>query len=86
MRCGEKRVLHWYINLATEAIPLLEMPWKDLKQRAAKAYQVHPHARPCYHCAVNSRYAPWCASQETTPFDHYVTAVIINLRKPNKMK
>eukprot|EP00954_Amorphochlora_amoebiformis_P021015 1343540-Amorphochlora_amoeboformis.AAC.1 len=39
MRCGEKETLHWYIELATKAIPLLNMSWKDLKRIAAKCHQ-----------------------------------------------
>eukprot|EP00467_Chlorarachnion_reptans_P022463 CAMPEP_0114514598 /NCGR_PEP_ID=MMETSP0109-20121206/16241_1 /TAXON_ID=29199 /ORGANISM="Chlorarachnion reptans, Strain CCCM449" /LENGTH=598 /DNA_ID=CAMNT_0001694653 /DNA_START=148 /DNA_END=1944 /DNA_ORIENTATION=+ len=39
MRCGEKETLHWYINLADKAIPLLKMKWKDLKRVAAKCHQ-----------------------------------------------
>lgn len=39
MRMGEKRVLHWFLKLEAEAIPMLEMQWKDLKKIAAKCYQ-----------------------------------------------
>lgn len=39
MRCGEKETLAWYIQLAEKAIPLLKLPWKDLKRTAAKCYQ-----------------------------------------------
>mmetsp|Transcript_3916 Transcript_3916/g.7502 ORF Transcript_3916/g.7502 Transcript_3916/m.7502 type:complete len:601 (+) Transcript_3916:115-1917(+) len=39
MRCGEKETLHWYIDLADKAIPLLKMAWKDLKKIAAKCHQ-----------------------------------------------
>jgi len=39
MRRGEKQVLNWYINLADKCIPLLQMPWKDLKRATAKCYQ-----------------------------------------------
>jgi len=38
MRRGEKEVLHFYIEMAKECIPLLQMPWKDLKRHAAKCY------------------------------------------------
>jgi histone-lysine N-methyltransferase SETD3 len=38
MRRGEKEVLQFYIDLAKEVIPLLNMPWKDLKRVAAKAH------------------------------------------------
>jgi histone-lysine N-methyltransferase SETD3 len=36
MRRGEKQVLRWFIDLADKALPLLDMPWKDLKRTAAK--------------------------------------------------
>jgi len=39
MRRGEKEVLHWFIELAEKAIPLLQMNWRDLKRTAAKSYQ-----------------------------------------------
>jgi len=39
MRAGEKRVLHWFIDLAKNATPLLQTPWKDLKRIAAKCSQ-----------------------------------------------
>jgi len=38
MRRGEKQVLHYFVDLADRAIPLLRMPWKDLKRAAAKSY------------------------------------------------
>jgi len=38
MRRGEKEVLRFYIDMAKECIPLLQMPWKDLKRHAAKCY------------------------------------------------
>lgn len=38
MRRGEKEVYHFYIDLAKECIPFLQMPWKDLKRHAAKCY------------------------------------------------
>jgi len=38
MRRGEKEVYHFYIDMAKECIPFLEMPWKDLKRHAAKCY------------------------------------------------
>jgi len=37
MRRGEKQVLRWFIDLAEKALPLLDMPWKDLKRTAAKS-------------------------------------------------
>jgi len=39
MRSGEKETLHWYIELADKAIPMLKMSWKDLKRLAAKCHQ-----------------------------------------------
>jgi len=36
MRRGEKEVLEYYVQIAKEAIPLLNHPWKDLKRIAAK--------------------------------------------------
>jgi len=39
MRLGEKRVLQWFIDLADTAIPMLKMPWKDLKRQAGKSRQ-----------------------------------------------
>jgi len=36
MRRGEKEVYHFYIDLAKECIPYLQMQWKDLKKIAAK--------------------------------------------------
>ena len=39
MRSGEKKVLQWFIDLAKNATPLLQTPWKDLKRIAAKAAQ-----------------------------------------------
>jgi len=39
MRSGEKETLHWYIELANKAIPMLKMSWKDLKRVAAKCNQ-----------------------------------------------
>jgi len=39
MRCGEKEVLHWYIDMADKAIPMLKMAWKDMKRLATKCYQ-----------------------------------------------
>jgi len=39
MRRGEKEVLHWFIELAEKALPLLAMNWRDLKRTAAKSYQ-----------------------------------------------
>lgn len=39
MRSGEKETLHWYIELANRALPLLQLSWKDLKRTAAKCYQ-----------------------------------------------
>jgi len=38
MRRGEMEVCHYYVELAEKCIPLLEMPWKDLKKYAAKCY------------------------------------------------
>jgi len=38
VRRGEKEVLHYYVELAEKCVPLLEMPWKDLKKYAAKCY------------------------------------------------
>lgn len=38
MRRGEKEVYHFYIEMAKECIPFLQMPWKDLKRHAAKCY------------------------------------------------
>jgi len=35
-RHGEKEVLAWLVECADKAIPLLQMPWKDLKRLAAK--------------------------------------------------
>jgi len=35
-RHGEKEVLTWLVECADKAIPLLQMPWKDLKRIAAK--------------------------------------------------
>mmetsp|Transcript_3718 Transcript_3718/g.5072 ORF Transcript_3718/g.5072 Transcript_3718/m.5072 type:complete len:603 (+) Transcript_3718:247-2055(+) len=40
MRCGEKETLHWYMDLADKAVPLLKMKWKDLKRLAAKCHQI----------------------------------------------
>jgi len=37
VRRGEKEVLHWYVNLADNAIPLLRMPWRRLKNLATKS-------------------------------------------------
>jgi hypothetical protein len=33
---GEKEVLQFFIDLEKECVPLLQMPWKDLKKIAAK--------------------------------------------------
>jgi len=38
MRRGEKEVYHFYIDMAKECVPYLQMPWKDLKRHAAKCY------------------------------------------------
>lgn len=38
-RRGEKQVLKWFIDVATQAVPFLNLPWKDLKRVAAKCYQ-----------------------------------------------
>jgi histone-lysine N-methyltransferase SETD3 len=35
-RHGEKEVLAWLVECAERAIPLLQLPWKDLKRLAAK--------------------------------------------------
>ena len=32
MRQGEKEILHWYLNLATKVLSLLDMPKKDVKK------------------------------------------------------
>jgi histone-lysine N-methyltransferase SETD3 len=37
MRCGEKRVLQGFVDLAAKCIPYLNMAWKDLKKVAAKS-------------------------------------------------
>lgn len=39
MRFGEKEVLHGFVTLAEKCIPMLKMPWKDLKKVAAKCSQ-----------------------------------------------
>jgi histone-lysine N-methyltransferase SETD3 len=38
MRRGEKQVLRWFMDLAEKSLPLLDLPWKDLKRTAAKFY------------------------------------------------
>lgn len=51
MRHGEKTVLHWYINLADQVIPMFEQPWKDLKKKAAR-YQPDASALDHYIATV----------------------------------
>jgi len=36
MRRGEKQVLRWFLSLVDLALPLLSMPWKDVKKVAGK--------------------------------------------------
>lgn len=39
VRAGEKRALHWFVELANRAIPMLQMPWRELKRVADKCYK-----------------------------------------------
>jgi protein-histidine N-methyltransferase len=38
MRMGEKRVLHWFLDLQEKCAPMLTMQWKDIKKIAQRAY------------------------------------------------
>jgi histone-lysine N-methyltransferase SETD3 len=51
MRRGEKQVLRWFMDLADKALPLLDLPWKDLKRTAAKG-QAKPGTIDQYITAV----------------------------------
>ncbi len=77
MRRGEKEVYHFYIDMAKECIPFLQMPWKDLKRHAAKCYSTSCVLRPvsCRSLSLSLALAV-CLAVPCVPLTHCVVLLL----------